>query len=151
MIFYYYYSLKKSEINTDGNGSIKFSDFLAIVANSSNGKGSDGESLREAFRVFDKEGNGLMPATQLRYILVNLGEKLNEEEVDEIFQEIEIDSDGLVNYEGSFSIVFYNKLLKGAKCKISLGLELTDFYYKKKTKTWAKMPILTNVLQFYRG
>ncbi len=58
------------------------------------------ESLIEAFRVFDKDGNGYLPVAQLRFLLFNFGEKLTNEEIDDILQEAEIDEDCLVNYEG---------------------------------------------------
>ena len=40
-------------------------------------KDSDGEEeLREAFRVFDRDGNGFISAAELRHVMTNLGEKL---------------------------------------------------------------------------
>ena len=92
------------------------------------------EEIREAFRVFDKDGNGFISAAELRWsiewmssdlfvfwlinfshVMTNLGEKLTDEEVDEMIREADIDggkiifdrriffnslfSDGQVNYE----------------------------------------------------
>ena len=57
------------------------------------------EGLLEAFRVFDKDGNGFISASELRHVMTNLGEKLTDEEVDEMIKEADIDGDGLVNYE----------------------------------------------------
>jgi Ca2+-binding EF-hand superfamily protein len=36
---------------------------------------------------------------QLRHVMVNLGEKLTEEEVEEMIREADVDGDGQVNYE----------------------------------------------------
>ena len=36
--------------------------------------------MRESFRVFDKDSNGFLSATELRHIMTNLGEKLREAE-----------------------------------------------------------------------
>ena len=60
------------------------------------------EEIREAFRVFDKDGNGFISAAELRHVMTNLGEKLTDEEVDEMIREADIDGDGQVNYEGMF-------------------------------------------------
>ena len=46
-----------NEVDEDGNGTIDFEEFLQMMAKKM--KDSDNEEeLREAFRVFDKDGNG---------------------------------------------------------------------------------------------
>ena len=64
------------------------------------------EEIREAFRVFDKDGNGFISAAELRHVMTNLGEKLTDEEVDEMIREADIDGDGQVNYEGKLITPF---------------------------------------------
>ncbi len=65
-------------------------------------KDSDGEAeLKEAFRVFDRDGNGMISAAELKYVMTNLGEKLSNEEAEEMVREADLDGDGLF---------FYNKL-----------------------------------------
>ena len=39
------------------------------------------DEIREAFKVFDKDGNGFISAAELRHVMTNLGEKLTDEEV----------------------------------------------------------------------
>ena len=61
------------------------------------------QEIRQAFRVFDKDGNGFISAAELRHVMTNLGEKLTDEEVDEMMKQADIDGDGQVNYEGEIS------------------------------------------------
>ena len=55
--------------------------------------------MRESFRVFDKDGDGFLSAAELRHIMTNLGEKLKEEDVDDMLREAGIEPDGRINYE----------------------------------------------------
>ena len=57
------------------------------------------EEIREAFRVFDKDGNGFVSPTELKHVLSNIGEKLTDDEIDEMIREADVDGDGLINYE----------------------------------------------------
>ena len=83
-----------------GNGTIDFPEFLTMMARKMKDTDSE-EEIREAFRVFDKDGNGFISAAELRHVMTNLGEKLTDEEVDEMIREADIDGDGQVNYEGN--------------------------------------------------
>ena len=47
-------------------------------------------------QVFDKDGNGFISAAELRHIMTNLGEKLTDEEVDEMIREADVDGDGQI-------------------------------------------------------
>ena len=76
------------------------------------------EEIREAFRVFDKDGNGFISAAELRHVMTNLGEKLTDEEVDEMIREADIDGDGQVNYEGKQMV--HNSVYKRLHATASL-------------------------------
>ena len=87
-----------NEVDADGNGTIDFSEFLSMMAKKM--KDTDNEDeIREAFRVFDKDGNGFISAAELRHVMTNLGEKLTDEEVDEMIHEADVDGDGQINYQ----------------------------------------------------
>ncbi|CAO2587130.1 unnamed protein product [Lemmus lemmus] len=85
-----------NEVDADGK---VFKTFLTMMARKMKDTDSE-EEIREAFRVFDKDGNGYISAAELRHVMTNLGEKLTDEEVDEMIREADIDGDGQVNYEG---------------------------------------------------
>lgn len=42
------------------------------------------------FQVFDKEGNGFIGQGELKYVLTSLGEKLSDEEVDELLKMVQV-------------------------------------------------------------
>ncbi|KAL6056317.1 Calmodulin [Balamuthia mandrillaris] len=86
------------EVDTDNNGTIDFPEFLTMMARKM--QDAEGEDeIREAFKVFDKDGNGQISAAELRHVMTNLGEKLSEEEVNEMIREADVDDDGMINYE----------------------------------------------------
>jgi calmodulin len=61
--------------------------------------------LSNVSRVFDKNNDGLISSIELRHVMTNLGEKLSDEEVDDMIKEADLDGDGMVNYEGVFKFV----------------------------------------------
>lgn len=54
--------------------------------------------IREAFRVFDRDGNGFITAEEFRYFMTHMGEQFSDEEVDEMIAEVDIDGDGQVGF-----------------------------------------------------
>lgn len=97
-----------SNVDQDGNGSIEFNEFLQMMSKKM--KGAEGEDeLREAFRVFDKNNDGLISNSELRHVMTNLGEKLSDEEVDDMIKEADLDGDGMVNYAEFVTILTSKK------------------------------------------
>lgn len=43
---------------------------------------------------------GMISSAELRHIMTNMGEKLTDEEVDEMIKEADSDGSGMVNYNG---------------------------------------------------
>lgn len=87
-----------NEVDSDGNGTIGFPEFLAMMERKMKDTDSE-EEIKEAFKVFDKDGNGFISPGELRHVMTNLGEKLTDEDVGEMIREADVDGDGLINYE----------------------------------------------------
>ena len=65
-------------------------------------EGETDDDLLEAFRVFDRDGDGHISTTELRMVMLNIGEKMSEEEVENMIKEADEDGDGQVNYDGRY-------------------------------------------------
>jgi calmodulin len=52
------------------------------------------EEIRQAFKVFDRDNNGYISASELRHVMATVGESLTDEEVDEMIREADLDGDG---------------------------------------------------------
>ena len=89
-----------SEIDSDGNGSIDFPEFLSLMARKMKDNNNVKGDIHEIFKVFDKEGNGFISVAELSHMMTNLlGENLTEVEVEEMIIEADVDGDGQVSYE----------------------------------------------------
>jgi len=85
-----------------GEKQYKFEEILPIFktvsANEESGTFAD---FMEAFKTFDREGQGFINAAELRHVLTSLGERLTDGDVDTILKltGTEEDLDGNVKYE----------------------------------------------------
>ena len=87
-----------SDVDPYNSEAIDFPKFLGLMARKMRDQDTE-EELIEAFKVFDKDGNGLISAAELKYVMDNLGEKITEDEAQEIIADSDLDGDGHINYE----------------------------------------------------
>ncbi|PHU18926.1 Calmodulin-like protein 11 [Capsicum chinense] len=88
-----------SEVDNDhDNGIMEFNEFLNLISKKMKETDTD-EELKEVFKVFDKDQNGYISATDLRHVMINLGEKLTDEEAEMMIKEADLDGDGQVNFD----------------------------------------------------
>ncbi|XP_029576499.1 calmodulin-like protein 4 isoform X1 [Salmo trutta] len=82
----------------DKKGELDFSTFLTMMHRQIQQEDPKAEIL-EAMRMTDKQKKGYILASELRAKLTKLGEKLTDKEVDELFREANVKSNGKVHYE----------------------------------------------------
>ncbi|KAL7081157.1 hypothetical protein ACP275_14G021700 [Erythranthe tilingii] len=87
-----------NEIDSNRNGTIEFDEFLNHMAKNLKKIDADNE-LKEAFKVFDKDQNGYISANELRQTMINLGEKLTVEEVEQMVREADLNGDGQISFD----------------------------------------------------
>jgi len=85
------------------SGAVDFETFQRVL-NRPGGFRDPGEPEEycRGFQVFDKDMTGFIGVGQLKYILTNLGEKMTDEEVDELLKAVDTSS-GQVNYTGTYN------------------------------------------------
>ena len=87
---------------------ISFETFLPILQTVSSKKITDTvEDFVEGLRHFDKDGNGFITSAELRHLLTSLGERMSEEDVENLIHGQE-DSSGNINYEQFVKMVLAN-------------------------------------------
>ena len=47
-------------------------------------------------QVFDRDNNGFISAAELRHVMISIGEKLTDDEIDEMIRQADHDRDGLI-------------------------------------------------------
>lgn len=87
-------------VDSDRNGVIDLHEFIDVMqSHLQHSPASHSYELREAFAVFDKDGNGLISADELKNALLNLGEKLEDHEVRAMIAAADRDGNGQIDYE----------------------------------------------------
>lgn len=81
------------------------------------GKFTD-EEIHEAFKAFDLDKNNFVGAAEIRHVLINIGEQVTDEEVDEMIRMVDSDGDGQVSW-----VEFYQMVTGGKQPPPGLGME----------------------------
>merc|ERR1719471_1928374 len=87
-----------NEVDTASVGSFNFPNFLNMMLRKVDEINAEDE-IREAFKVFDSNGDGFINRQELGYVMDNLGEKMEKEEIREAFKVFDSNGDGFINYE----------------------------------------------------
>lgn len=86
------------EVDGDGDGFIDFEEFVEL-----NTKGIDSaeamQNLKDAFSVYDIDGNGSISAEELFEVLRSLGDECSIGECRKMISGVDSDGDGMINFE----------------------------------------------------
>ena len=92
------------EVDPDNTERISFSDFTALVTKRWKEVDPE-EELLEAFQVFDKDKTGYIQAAELKHMLMNMAEKFNEEEAEDLIKRANPDETGQIAYEPFIKLI----------------------------------------------
>lgn len=91
------------ENDPEDTGKVNFDGFCNIAAHFLEEEDAEAiqKELKEAFRLYDREGNGYITTSTLKEILAALDDKLSSGDLDGIIAEIDTDGSGTVDFDGN--------------------------------------------------
>jgi len=89
------------EVDEDKSGELEFNEFVVLAQRFMNQEDEEEmkKELKEAFRLYDKNGEGFIPTGVLREILSELDNNLSTEDLDGIIEEVDADGSGTVDFD----------------------------------------------------
>merc|ERR1712187_317316 len=84
------------DVDDDGSGSVDFPEFLDMMAHKLLNR-DPVEEINKAFKLFDDDNTGKVTFKNLKRVAKELGERLTDEELQEMIDEADRDGDGEVN------------------------------------------------------
>ena len=84
------------DVDDDGSGSVDFPEFLDMMAHKILNRDPI-EEINKAFKLFDDDNTGKVTFKNLKRVAKELGERLTDEELQEMIDEADRDGDGEVN------------------------------------------------------
>ena len=97
----------KNVDNKNVEGGIDFDEFIELLVN--HGR-NIGEDIAKSFKVFDRDGDGLITEDELQITMNNLGDPMNEVKVKEMIADADLDGDGKINFR-EFQRLMDNKAI----------------------------------------
>ncbi|KAK1272585.1 putative calcium-binding protein CML25 [Acorus gramineus] len=97
-------------VDCNGDGFIDLDEFMEVVEGG--GEGDGDQELRDAFKVFDVDGNGFISAAELRRVMVGLGHDMcSLRECSRMIRGVDRDGDGRVDFEEFRSMMSANRVV----------------------------------------
>lgn len=87
-----------SDLDADGSGQIDFEEFIRLMTARISEKDSR-EDIRKVFNLFDDEKTGYVSIKNLRRVAKELGETIEDSDLQEMIERADTDNDGLVSEE----------------------------------------------------
>ncbi|GFR95338.1 calmodulin [Elysia marginata] len=89
-----------AEVDVNQNGKVEYREFEQMMAKRGvNSIMQEEDDLREAFKVFDRNGDGFITIDELRVTMTNMGEPLTKEELEDMISSADTNHDGKVHYD----------------------------------------------------
>ena len=93
-----------SDLDSDGNGTIDFGEWVTLLTKKVNDKDSR-ENIMKVFPLYDREGTGAVTIQSLRIVADELGENVDDAELNELLKRADANGDGVIDFEEFYTIV----------------------------------------------
>ena len=87
--------IQEEDSNVDG--MLNFEEFQRIIFRMIGDKESE-EGVLDAFKIFDKDRSGKLEYKELKSILMNTGDNLSEEDVENLLDSVKFDENNQIDY-----------------------------------------------------
>ncbi|KAL0924630.1 hypothetical protein M5K25_005477 [Dendrobium thyrsiflorum] len=86
------------EMDANQDGFVDLGEF-ARFNGAGDGPGRGEEDIKDAFDIYDMDGNGLITVKELHLVLKRLGERCSSHDCSRMIDSVDSDGDGCVNYD----------------------------------------------------
>ncbi|CAM9720397.1 unnamed protein product [Ectocarpus fasciculatus] len=94
-----------AKVDTDHSGGISFDEFVAMMQ-LGEVETDFTKEINEAFKFFDKDGDGEVTPAELAEIMRGLGDKLSDDEIELLVKVADKDGDGTISIEEFISFMY---------------------------------------------
>lgn len=111
------------EIDSDNNGQIDFEEFVSycVRRRMSRTVSQENKEIKDAFSYFDKNGDGYITATEIRQVMVELGQDISEEQAELMLAEVDKEGNGRVTYQRFKSMMLNDDIPDGSAVKSTVN------------------------------
>ena len=116
------------------SAKIDFLSFCHISAKFMTEEDEEGlrDELKEAFRIYDRDGQGFITTDVLKEILREIDSELTEDDLDNIIEEVDEDGSGTLDFDGKITSLHYKFFLLNLFILVGNVLRFYQNYQKIK-------------------
>jgi len=93
-----------ADVDEDGNATVEYDEFYKMIEKKILSRDPKDE-IEKAFKLYDHDGAGFIDHAKLKRVAKHLGEKMNDEDIQDMIDEADRDQDGKVSKEEFFRIM----------------------------------------------